>query len=164
MKPSKKAPSKPLKHATALVPFTSIGAAFAAVGASGRADRGLDGIEVSWAGGSEPLLIGWLKKKGMLGSEEANSLVKGKSPPLTSASTPSVVDGDSYSSFPESFVSLAPFSCIGRDAEVCGLQLETKSPANVPGVDFESLTLMRMRQTERERLEREILDQEAAAP
>ncbi|KAJ7604002.1 hypothetical protein DFH06DRAFT_320001 [Mycena polygramma] len=31
-----------------------------------------------------------------------------------------------------------------------------------PGVDYEALTLMRLRQAERERLEREILEQEAA--
>lgn len=31
----------------------------------------------------------------------------------------------------------------------------------VPGLDYEALTLMRLRQAERERLEREILEQEA---
>ena len=30
-----------------------------------------------------------------------------------------------------------------------------------PGIDYEALTLMRLRQAERERLEREILEQEA---
>lgn len=31
----------------------------------------------------------------------------------------------------------------------------------MPGIDYETLTLMRLRQVERERLEREILEQEA---
>ena len=38
----------------------------------------------------------------------------------------------------------------------------TKAPtSSVAGLDYESLTLMRLRQAERERLEREILEQEA---
>ena len=36
------------------------------------------------------------------------------------------------------------------------------APTSVPGLDYESLTLMRMREAERARLEREILEQEAA--
>ena len=35
-------------------------------------------------------------------------------------------------------------------------------PAPISGLDYESLTLMRMREAERARLEREILEQEAA--
>ncbi|KAK0449119.1 DnaJ-domain-containing protein [Armillaria borealis] len=88
LKASKKAPSKPPKYGTGLVPFKRIGDAFAAVCASGREDRGLKGIEISWP---EPI--------------------------------------------PEVAVS--------------------------PDIDYESLTLMRMRQAERERLEREILEREA---
>lgn len=161
MKSSKKAPSKPPKYATALAPFTSIGAAFAAVEASGRADRGLEGVEVSWAGGPEPPLIGWLKKKGMLGSGEVKTSAKGKPLPPTSASTSSVDGGDSFSSFPTSFVSLTPFFFCLRDVDVSALQPEASTPASIPGVDFESLTLMRMRQAERERLEHEIMEKEA---
>ena len=35
------------------------------------------------------------------------------------------------------------------------------STQSISGLDYESLTLMRLRQAERERLEREILEQEA---
>lgn len=43
-----------------------------------------------------------------------------------------------------------------------GAPQRPSAPTAVPGLDYESLTLMRMRQAERERLEREILEQEAA--
>ncbi|KAG9024371.1 hypothetical protein FS837_005392, partial [Tulasnella sp. UAMH 9824] len=45
IKPNKKNPSKPPKHATALVPFSKVDGAFAAVMGSGRKDHGLEGIE-----------------------------------------------------------------------------------------------------------------------
>ncbi|KAG9024336.1 hypothetical protein FS837_005414, partial [Tulasnella sp. UAMH 9824] len=45
IKPNKKNPSKPPKHATALVPFNKVDGAFAAVMGSGRKDHGLEGIE-----------------------------------------------------------------------------------------------------------------------
>ena len=64
LKPS---PPKKPKRATALVPFKQIGDAFAAVCASERADRGLKDVEITWAEGKEPELIGWLKKMGKLG-------------------------------------------------------------------------------------------------
>lgn len=62
LKPS---PPKKPKRGTALVPFKQIGDAFAAVCSSGSAARGLQDIEVSWAEGKEPGLIGWLKKMGI---------------------------------------------------------------------------------------------------
>lgn len=66
-KASAGAEDKKAKYGTALVPFKQIGDAFAAVCASGRQDRGLDGVEVSWVGGKEPQILGWLKKMGKLG-------------------------------------------------------------------------------------------------
>jgi DnaJ family protein C protein 17 len=164
MKPSKKAPGKPPKYATALIPFTSIAAAFAAVGASGRADRGVQGVEITWAGGSEPTLIGWLKKKGMLSSGDVQASAKGKPPPPPSASMGSAATTDtSFSSFPTSFVSPCDPCSVFSGADVTFLLQPTAVPPadSIPGVDFESLTLMRMRQAERERLEREIIAQEA---
>ena len=69
---SKKASSgtedKNAKYGTALVPFKQIGDAFAAVCASGKQERGLNGVEVSWVGGKEPQILGWLKKMGKLGA------------------------------------------------------------------------------------------------
>jgi DnaJ family protein C protein 17 len=104
LKPPKKAPHKPPKNATALIVFTTIGAAFAAVDASGRRERGLEGIEVCWAGGGEPPLIGWLKKKGMF----QNSHAQGSPPPGTPLSTsaaPAVPpQGKTFPSFPDTYV------------------------------------------------------------
>ncbi|KAG6869240.1 hypothetical protein C0993_009105 [Termitomyces sp. T159_Od127] len=60
LKSSKKAANKPPKFGTALVPFKQIGNAFAAVCASGRPERGLDGIEIDWVGGKEPPILIWL--------------------------------------------------------------------------------------------------------
>ena len=65
----KPAPPKKPKRVVALVPFKQIGGAFAAVCASGRKESGLDAIEVGWAEGKEPELIGWLKKMGQLGGQ-----------------------------------------------------------------------------------------------
>jgi len=68
LKPPKKAPHKPPKHGTALVPFKKIGDAFSAVCASGKPAHGLDGIDVGWVEGKEPEILGWLKKLGKLGT------------------------------------------------------------------------------------------------
>ena len=65
----KRSSSDEVKLGTALVPFKRIGDAFAAVCASGVKERGLEGVQISWAGnnGGEPELIGWLKRHGKLG-------------------------------------------------------------------------------------------------
>ncbi len=77
LKGSKKASAgtedKKPKYGTALVPFKQIGDAFAAVCASGKPERGLNGIEVSWVGGKEPQILGWLKKMGKLGEPPGSS-------------------------------------------------------------------------------------------
>lgn len=134
MKPPKKDPTKPAKFATALVPFKQIGDAFGAVGASGQAGRGLDGVEIGWARGQEPPILDWLRKMGKLGSPPKE---QSKTPPEVPPSTQS-----SASSFPTTAPSLPNIQ--------------------VAGMDYESLTLLRLRQAERERLEQEILAQEAA--
>lgn len=92
MKPPKKDPTKPAKFATALVPFKQIGDAFGAVGASGQAGRGLDGVEIGWARGQEPPILDWLRKMGKLGSPPKE---QSKTPPEVPPSTQS-----SASSFP----------------------------------------------------------------
>jgi DnaJ family protein C protein 17 len=65
----KKSLADQVELGTALVPFKRIGDAFAAVCASGVKERGLEGVQISWAGdsGGEPELIGWLKRHGKLG-------------------------------------------------------------------------------------------------
>ncbi|KAJ7043461.1 hypothetical protein C8F04DRAFT_1072145 [Mycena alexandri] len=148
-KAPKKSPDKPPKHATALVPFKQIGDAFAAVCASGRVDRGMDGIEVGWIGGKEPEILVWLKKMGKLSAQPPPPSVAAK--PTSNApgsaqlpqTAPSAASASPFSSFPTTFPDLPSFSA-------------------APSVDYEALTLMRLRQAERERLEREILEQEAA--
>ncbi|KAK0221871.1 DnaJ domain-containing protein [Armillaria fumosa] len=130
LKASKKAPSKPPKYGTALVPFKRIGDAFAAVCASGREDRGLKGIDITWVGGKEPEILGWLKKTGKLSAQPSNP-----EPHISTSST--------FSSFPETLPEAIPEVAVS------------------PDIDYESLMLMRMRQAERERLEREILEREA---
>ncbi|KAF5391676.1 hypothetical protein D9757_002351 [Collybiopsis confluens] len=154
LKPPKKAPHKPPKHGTALIPFRRIGDAFAAVCASGRTERGLGGIEVGWIGGVEPDILVWLKKKGHLGpsgsglsneprTKEQRTNEKATLPQTQTRSSGSV----EYSSFPSSIPNLS--------------EPGSEAPQTVRELDYESLTLMRMRQAERERLEREILEQEA---
>ncbi|THU98541.1 DnaJ-domain-containing protein [Dendrothele bispora CBS 962.96] len=148
LKSPKKAPQKPPKSGTALIPFKKIGDAFAAVCASGS----LKGIEVGWIGGKEPQILGWLQKIGKLGSsgttEKSSSAFK-EAPVQDKAGLPQAQTGGSstYSSFPSSF----------PDFSSTPAQTQTGSG----GLDYESLTLMRMRQAERQRLEREILEQEA---
>lgn len=84
----KKNSSDEVNLGTALVPFKRIGDAFAAVCASGVKERGLEGVQISWAGnsGGEPELIGWLKRHGKLGapSEAAKDQKSSTSTPLVS--------------------------------------------------------------------------------
>ena len=109
LKPPKKAPNKPPKYGTALVPFKQIGEAFAAVCASGTPQRGLEGVEVGWAGGKEPQILGWLKKMGKLGTPPPPSGMEKDRGGSTdgNAGLPQAqtrTDSSTFSSFPESFV------------------------------------------------------------
>lgn len=115
LKPS---PPKNPKRGTALISFKQIGDAFAAVCASGRAERGLKDIEISWAEGKEPELIGWLKKMGKLGGAPKQELSTPSKPVPTSSSSQirssGTLPGQSkpasgstpFSTFPASFVSI----------------------------------------------------------
>ncbi|KAG0706912.1 hypothetical protein DFH29DRAFT_797586 [Suillus ampliporus] len=125
---------------TALVPFNQLGAAFAVVSsAESLKDRGMD---VAWAGGSEPPILGWLRERGELGG----SAPKRAEPPQTKAAP----EGKTFSSFPSSFPAFDNVP-------------PPPPPAAVKaGMDYESLTLLRMREAERARLEKEILEAEAA--
>lgn len=151
LKSPKKNLGKPPKYGTALVPFKQIGDAFAAVCASGKPERGLDGIEVGWVGGKEPPILVWLKKIGKLGTPTPRTSDSGEqNGEKTKAGLPQMqttADSSKYSSFPSSF----------PDTPVPTKKAEV-TPA---GIDYESLTLMRLRQAERERLEREIREEEA---
>ncbi|KAG2041131.1 DnaJ domain-containing protein [Suillus americanus] len=124
---------------TALVPFNQLGAAFAVVSsAESLKDQGMD---VAWAGGSEPLILGWLRERGELGGSAAK-----RAEPLPTKTAP---EGTTFSSFPSNFLAF-------DDAA------PPPPPAVKTGMDYESLTLLRMREAERTRLEKEILEAEAA--
>ncbi|KAI0087429.1 DnaJ domain-containing protein [Irpex rosettiformis] len=145
LKPS---PPKKPKRGTALIPFKQIGDAFAAVCSSNSVARGLQDVEVSWAEGKEPELIGWLKKMGKLGGE---TTTKRSIPNSTPAAPMAASISSPFSSFPTSFPELSNSSP----------SAPPPASSNVKGVDYESLTMMRLRQAERERLEREIREQDA---
>ena len=176
LKAPKKNPEGPKKFATALAPFLKIGDAFAAVCASGREDKGLGSIDITWAGneGKEPEVLGWLRKKGQLGgigikaplpTRNAN---KGELPQLKTQP----LDTSGLSSFPSSFVRTFLIPLSRPSLTTCHYHSQPNLPSIpspepsikfVAGLDYESLTLMRLRQAERERLEREILEEEAKA-
>ncbi|KAG2111945.1 uncharacterized protein F5147DRAFT_684913, partial [Suillus discolor] len=123
---------------TALVSFNQLGAAFAVVSsAESLKERGMD---VAWAGGSEPPILGWLRKRGALGGPAAN-----RAEPFPTKPTP---EGTTFGSFPSSFSDVPPPL--------------PPPPAAKARIDYESLTLLRMREAERARLEKEILEAEAA--
>lgn len=109
LKAPKKAAGKPPKYGTALVPFKQIGDAFAAVCASGKPERGLEGIEIGWVGGKEPSILVWLKKMGKLGTPPPPTKNRGVGPEGVTAGLPqtqTTADASSFSSFPTSFVCL----------------------------------------------------------
>lgn len=104
LKPS---PPKKPKRVTALVAFKQIGGAFAAVCSSGRSENGLTSIEVDWAEGKEPELIGWLVKMGKLTPPSSLST---QSPPSVNQrqdapSSTAAASAPPFSSFPSTFVS-----------------------------------------------------------
>ncbi|KAG1805352.1 uncharacterized protein BJ212DRAFT_1392444 [Suillus subaureus] len=124
---------------TALVPFNQLGAAFAVV-SSAESLKGR-GMDVAWAGGSEPPILSWLRERGELGGSAAK-----RAEPLPTKTAP---EGTTFSSFPSSFP--------GFD------DVAPPPPSTAKaGMDYESLTLLRMREAERARLEKEILEAEAA--
>jgi len=115
-----KASSNPIMNATALIPFNTVGDAFAIVCAGGNERRGLKGIQITWASGIEPAVVASLKQQAAPREET----------PMNGSKTFSFSTNNSQTTIPE--------------------------------LDFESATLMRLRQAERERLEREIREQEDA--
>ncbi|OSD07994.1 DnaJ-domain-containing protein [Trametes coccinea BRFM310] len=160
LKPS---PPKKPKRGTALVPFKQIVGAFGAVCASGLAQNELADIEVDWAEGKEPELIGWLKKMGKLGRTADGAKATGESKPSATPAQQTHLSADYSSAAPKS---QTPSSDAFSSFPSTFPDLDTKPQAptattEVPGLDYESLTLLRMRQAERERLEREIREREA---
>ena len=181
MKPPKKAEHKPPKYATAVVRFGKIADAHAAVCASGRADRALEHFEIKWVGGTEPAVWSWSER--MLKLKEGRKKASGEEKDSGGVPTPSLAGagtngglaqasgqsavGSQFSSFPSSFARILyiSFFCKPNDPffflQPQSAQFSSVPQHSVPGLDFESAVLMRMRQTERALLEREIREQEA---
>ncbi|KAF8137549.1 hypothetical protein EV363DRAFT_1210440 [Boletus edulis] len=138
------------KVVNAAVPFSQIGAAFAVV-SSGPTFRE-QGMEVSWAGGSEPPILQWLRDKGELGGK-----LKQSTPCLDS-----VPGGDQWKAARKDDSQTAKFSTFPSTFPISPPPEPANQPAKPTSVlDFESLTLLRLREAERARLEREILEAEA---
>ena len=122
------------------------------------------GMEVSWAGGSEPPILAWLRDRGELGGNLKRS---------TPSAAP-VVGGKEGRADESQAAKFSTFVCFFLIATVrpcsrCLFQQPSTFPASPPPepakstntLDFESLTLLRLREAERARLEREILEAEA---
>jgi hypothetical protein len=114
LKPPKRAPEK---FATAVVEFKQIGDAFAAVCASGRADRGLAGVQIDWAEGAEPQILGWLKKRGVLSGLDASVGKRQDKTPVNKQTTKAQLpqmqnksESSAFSSFPDTLVSATEFA------------------------------------------------------
>jgi DnaJ family protein C protein 17 len=133
--PKKKAtagdkPPPPPKYAIAAVPFKTISDAHAAVCASRRADRGLDGFEITWLDGSEPAVWSWAERMLKSKSKEQRGATMTTAPAGVGDDAPAVFPANvgnnargglpqdsgaqstpqQYSSFPSSFVR-SPYSC-----------------------------------------------------
>ncbi|KAF9237362.1 hypothetical protein BU15DRAFT_88803 [Melanogaster broomeanus] len=144
------------KVVNAVVPFAQISSAFGAISSNVALKE--QGIEVSWAGGAEPPILGWLRDRGELGGKPKSDI-----PASTSSNgaagtvhgvpeqphTKDAENGAKFSTFPSTFPAAPPPEPPKAEAR------PTSS------MDFESLTLLRLREAERARLEREILEAEA---
>jgi DnaJ homolog subfamily C member 17 len=177
---------RPPKHATAAVPFKTVADAHAAVCASSRADRGLEEFEIGWMAGHEPAVWSWSERMMLRRSKEVEMEERPAQAPVTvtpakgvdtakgnhDGRTSSPGTSSQFSSFPSSFVRVYFFLLIVdlADKRVFLYCVQTGIPPSfpssapqltAPGLDFESAVLMRMRKAERERIEREIREQEA---
>lgn len=164
-------------HATALVPFKNIGDAYASVTASRTSTSSrvnLKGMEITWVNNKEPLILGWLKKMGKLPTgtsgtstpappqTNSSSSAKPSTPSTGPTSTP--ISGPlgappgptPFSSFPAPSATPKP-----PQAPSFSFPGVPSSGGSTPGLDYESITLLRLRQAERERLEKEIREREA---
>ncbi|KAH6917937.1 DnaJ domain-containing protein [Coprinopsis sp. MPI-PUGE-AT-0042] len=162
-------------HATALVPFKTIGDAYGAVCASSAPATSplskkvdMKGMEIGWVSGKEPAILGWLKKMGKL-PDPAETKADMASPPAESrggsSAAPSGTGTPSFSfatedEKPKGSMPFSSFPDMNPTSHPAASTVPSFSFSAAPGMDYEGLTLLRMRQAERERLEREILERE----
>ncbi|KAG6336378.1 hypothetical protein ID866_2698 [Astraeus odoratus] len=135
----------------ALVTFNQISAAFGVISSGPKLKE--QGMEVAWAGGeSEPPILQWLRDRGELGRKSSEPF-SGSAAEKHTSKTPQIptsTDSSKFYSFPSTFPSTFP--------------VEPPPSSSIPpttNLDYESLTLLRLREAERARLEREILEAEA---
>ncbi|KAF6764304.1 DnaJ domain-containing protein [Ephemerocybe angulata] len=160
-------------HATALVPFKNIGDAYASVTASRTSTSSrvnLKGMEITWVNNKEPLILGWLKKMGKAPNRNVWNLypcastdeskqcrktlpLQAQGPTSTPISGPlGAPPGPTpFSSFPAPSATPKP-----PQAPSFSFPGVPSGGGSAPGLDYESITLLRLRQAERERLEKEI--------
>ncbi|RXW17432.1 hypothetical protein EST38_g8422 [Candolleomyces aberdarensis] len=154
-------------HATALVPFKTISDAYAAVTASSTRSSSsrvdLSNMEITWVNNKEPLILGWLKKMGKLSAEgtSSNSSPAGGAANSTVDSNPNF-DRSSTAATPTPFGAPAgstPFSSFPNLGATSSSTPSFSFPGSgqgagtttaAPGLDYESLTMLRLRQAERE--------------
>ncbi|BFZ64306.1 hypothetical protein YB2330_005449 [Saitoella coloradoensis] len=128
------------KIQTGLVRFSSIVAAHAAV-TEGVAEDEFRGFkEVAWASGTAPDLSHQPTPEPKLGSPLPKSATKPDEPQQAAPKPESASGAPSFGSFKG---------------------FKRKAPDAIVNPDYESVTLMRMREAERKRLEKEILENEA---
>lgn len=163
-------------HATALVPFKTISDAHAAVCASSAPVTSplsrkvnMKGMEIGWVNGQEPAILGWLKKMGKLseGTEQKSDMAS-PPPPESRGGSSAAPSGTGTPSFsfateqdrPKGSNPFSSFPDMDSTPQPAASTAPSFSFSTAPGMDYEGLTLLRMRQAERERLEREILEKE----
>ncbi|KIJ12153.1 hypothetical protein PAXINDRAFT_14927 [Paxillus involutus ATCC 200175] len=137
------------KLVNAVVPFAQISSTFGAISSGPTLKE--QGMEVSWVGGSEPPILGWLRDRGELGGrpQSTNPASTSSNNAPGEAQTTNVANGVKFSTFPSTFPSIPSFEPLPPAAKATS------------AMDFESITLLRLREAERARLEREILEAEA---
>ncbi|EJD49738.1 DnaJ-domain-containing protein [Auricularia subglabra TFB-10046 SS5] len=147
LKPAKKKhPDGPM-NVTAVVHFSRIEDAHAAVSASKSAAKGLADVEVSWAAGAEPEALSKLKE------QWKHPKPAPAAPPVASAEDDDILQrARAFGRGPAAASSFPSFETpVSEPAQLQGSG----------GLDFESVTLLRMREMERARLEQQIREEEA---
>ncbi|CCA78021.1 hypothetical protein PIIN_08914 [Serendipita indica DSM 11827] len=140
IKPPKNKPNKPPKFATAIAIFRKIEGSFGAVESSGQEARGLKDVEITWLSGEEPEPVRQLRSTGILGGRSG-----------TSGPTTKVERTDNSSTAATAAPSASHPTSSSRDSASTKPGEGRLSGA---GINFESAILMRMRQAERDRLNR----------
>ncbi|KAH7106572.1 DnaJ-domain-containing protein [Auriculariales sp. MPI-PUGE-AT-0066] len=162
----KKSVSSGAMLATAVVHFSGLESAHAAVCASNDAKRGFTDLEITWAGGVEPAVLAQLKEQWNSTSTATSSNATGSA--SNSSKTPVSQPASKQTSGAEADI-LARLRAFGSTTpsapestpSFSSAAASTPTLVTPAGLDFESITLLRMREMERDKLESDIREQEA---